>query len=375
MIQPVTKTLARGHEKNPARLVAILGIGTATPPTISQEDAEALAVRLSYRTREQELWAHRIYTHSGVKCKGSVLMGDGDPFFYQPPQNEHDRGPTTAARMARYAIESPKLGMAAARAALVHADVAPADITHLISVSCTGFFAPGLDIALQTDLGLSPTVHRTHIGFMGCHGAFNALAVARSIAAADPDAVVLICCVELCSLHYAYGWNPEKLVANALFADGAAAAVVSATSHDHGGWRLAATASRVLPQAHDAMTWNIGDHGFDMTLSMQVPKLIAENLRPWCTEWLADHRLTLSDIASWAVHPGGPKILATVEESLNLPPAALAASREILCDHGNMSSATILFILNRLAATGHNGPCVAIGFGPGLAMEGMLLEK
>ncbi|MBL8798437.1 MAG: type III polyketide synthase, partial [Planctomycetia bacterium] len=222
------------------------------------------------------------------------------------------------------------------------------------------------------ELGLPPTVERTHVGFMGCHGALNGLRVARAIAESNPHACVLLCAVELCSLHYHYGWNPKRIVANALFADGAAALVGKAAS-GAGGWQVAGNGACIFPDSEYAMTWDVGDHGFDMTLSTRVPNLIEANLRPWIEQWLGAHRLGLSDIASWAVHPGGPRVLLSVAKALDVDLAAMAVSREVLQTHGNMSSPTVLFILNRLRQIDAPRPCVALGFGPGLAVEAALL--
>src|SRR5262249_33245843 len=149
-----------------------------------------------------------------------------------------------------------------------------------------------------------------------------ALAAARDAALADSNAVILVCCAELCSLHFAYGWNPGALVANGLFADGAAAAVIARDPAKHNGikagWKLRSTASRLLPDSLNDMTWTIGDNGFKMTLSPQVPHLIRQHLRPWCEQWLSQQKLAISQVKSWAVHPGGPKILSAVEHSLGL---------------------------------------------------------
>ena len=294
--------------------------------------------------------------------------------FYPPAAHGDDRGPTTALRMARYAEEARRCARRR-QPGVAAAQTAPGAITHLITASCTGFFAPGLDSALIGSLGLSPAVRRVHIGFMGCHAAFNALGAARDIARAEPAARILVCCVELCSLHFAYGWDPGRLVANALFADGAAAAVVGNESIGDGeSLRLRDTASFLIPGCPEAMTWRIGDHGFSMTLSPGVPKHIRDHLGGWCRDWLARHELTPEMIGGWAIHPGGPKILEAVAAAAGLPDEALSRSRAILADHGNMSSATVLFILHRMTRTADRRPIVAIGLGPGLMAEGMLLE-
>jgi predicted naringenin-chalcone synthase len=276
--------------------------------------------------------------------------------------------------MQRYAEESLPLAEAAAARSLELAAIRPEAITHLITVSCTGFFAPGLDIGLVKRLRLSPTVGRLHVGFMGCHGVLNAMRAARATVIADPASVVLLCAVELCSLHYQYGADSDTLVANALFADGAAAMVGRASTDREDGWRLISSGSYLLPDAEDGMTWKIGNHGFEMTLSSRVPELICGNLHPWLEGWLAKSGRRLEEIRSWAVHPGGPRILTSVAEALRLPETAMTTSAEILARCGNMSSPTILFVLRRLQEQGRRPPCVALGFGPGLVVEAALLE-
>ncbi|MGN6545650.1 MAG: type III polyketide synthase, partial [Aureliella sp.] len=244
-----------------------------------------------------------------------------------------------------------------------------------------GFNSPGFDLALYPRLGLSGETARTHVGFMGCHGALNALRVARAIVAADPSACVLLCAVELCTLHHQYTDQPQQVVANSLFADGAAAAVIRAArgSNGHaalGGdrrWQFIASGSYLMPDSEEMMSWRIGDNGFTMTLSAQVPELIKTQLRPWLSAWLGRHGLSLESIATWAVHPGGPRILSAAATALDLAPDALAASADVLATCGNMSSPTILFILQRLAAAQATGPCVALAFGPGLVVEATLL--
>jgi predicted naringenin-chalcone synthase len=248
-------------------------------------------------------------------------------------------------------------------------------VTHLVTVSCTGFYAPGVDATLIRTLGLPPTVQRTHIGYMGCHGAFNGLCAANAFSTAEPNAHVLLCAVELCTLHYHYNRDVQSVIANALFGDGAAAIVgASDVLALADAWRVAATGSCLIPDSQTAMTWTIGDHGFEMSLSKAVPRLIAQHLRPWLEDWLHRQGVAVDEVGSWAVHPGGPRILDAVEESLGLPRGATDVSRAVLAEHGNMSSPTILFILDRLRAADAPRPCVALGFGPGLMAEALLLR-
>ena len=364
--------------------LAILGIGTAVPDTVlPQTDALEIARALCRPTDEQATWLPSMYQGTGIKARQlafgadvvrDVLQGtnhSGSPFV--PRGVPGERGPTTGQRMDHYAALAPPLALQAARGALDRSGVAPRELTHLVTVSCTGFVAPGIDLALILGLGLGPTIQRTHVGYMGCHGALNGLRVAHAFAAAEPEARVLLCAVELCSLHYHYDWNPSKMIANAIFGDGAAALVGAAAAPD-GEWRVAATGSCLIPNSADAMTWTIRDHGFEMTLAKRVPALIATHLRPWLEDWLASHGVALADVGSWAVHPGGPRILDAVEEALSLPRAATATSRAVFADHGNMSSPTLLFIVDRLRAACAPRPCVALGFGPGLMAEAVLFQ-
>jgi predicted naringenin-chalcone synthase len=361
--------------------LAIHGLGTALPPhASSQAKALLIAKRICSRNAEEAAALSSLYRQSGInerhgifdeRFAHDVLNGTRETgCVFLPSGQAGDRGPTTGQRMERYATEVLPLTLAAAQRALNDSGFATQDITHLITISCTGFGAPGLDIGLMTSLPLSPTVERVHVGFMGCHGAINGLRVAQALADSQAQARVLMCAVELCSIHYHYGWDPKKMVANALFADGAAALVGAghgtATSD---AWRLEATGSCLFPKTEYAMTWNIADHGFEMTLSTRVPALLAANLRPWLVSWLHKQDLEIADVGSWIVHPGGPRVLNSVEESLGLPREALAASREVLAECGNMSSPTILFILDRLRNRRAPRPCVALGFGPGLIAE------
>jgi predicted naringenin-chalcone synthase len=376
-----TLAVSTSQKIRPGLAPAILGIGTANPRSVPQEQVYRLALELGCFDNEQRSWIKRVFFRSGIETRCSVLATDAedqllDPRrFYPAAKGPDDRGPTTAQRMERYALEAPVLAIRSARAALEDAEIEPDRITHLVTASCTGFFAPGLDAALIEGLNLSRSVRRIHLGFMGCHAGFNALAAARDAVRADPDARVLVCCVELCSLHFAYGTDPGKLVANALFADGAGAAVIGQGSgQDEASWQISDFSSCLLADSSDAMTWKIGDHGFEMTLSAGVPEIIRRQVLPWCQGWLAQHDLELRDINGWAIHPGGPKILAAIAAALSLDPQDVRFSRNILAHHGNMSSATVFFILRQMAEK-ISGPCVAIGLGPGLVVEGVLLNR
>jgi predicted naringenin-chalcone synthase len=365
---------------------ALLGVGTAVPALrISRSESVDAAGTLCAETDDHAGLLAGLYRQAGVESRHiifsreefrRVVYDEGDFQSAFISKGKGDLGPSTSERMTRYEHESVPLALEASRAAHAESGVEIPSITHVVTVSCTGMSAPGLDIALIKGLGLQATVERTHVGFMGCHGALNGLRVARGLIAAEPNARVLLCAVELCSLHYSYGWNPKKVVGNALFADGAAALVLGAETPSNSApdaWRLVANGACLFPDSEKAMAWNVRDHGFDMILSSRVPGLIAEHLRPWLTRWLAGHGLKVEDVASWAVHPGGPRVLTCVEEAMGLPKDATDVSRSILESHGNMSSTTVIFILQELMRRGAGRPCVALGFGPGLAAEAALI--
>lgn len=359
---------------------SIHGWGTAVPPNrMSQAEATELAQQVICRGEQQSRLLSVLYRKAGVENRFTALphriahewlppLPASEPAEARPTTT----GPTTAERMRFFAEHAPPLAHDAAARALDDAAMDRRDITHLITVSCTGFDAPGVDAALIPRLGLSPTTERIQVGFMGCHGAINGLRTAQAVADSQPNSRVLLCAVELCSLHYRFQWDPERLVANALFGDGAAAVVGQAVSTNAAQWKLAATGSCLIPDSAGAMSWRIGDHGFEMTLDGRVPDLIRQHLRPWLTRWLDRAGLSLTDVRSWAIHPGGPRILSAIEESLDLSPTAADVSREILREHGNMSSPTVLFILNRLCERSAPRPCVAMGFGPGMFAEAAL---
>jgi predicted naringenin-chalcone synthase len=276
--------------------------------------------------------------------------------------------PTTGERMRQY--ETAALALAGQTAAKLELGRLANKITHVIVTSCTGFSAPGLDLQLVQRFGLNASVERTVIGFMGCYAAINALKLARHIVRSAPASKVLIVSIELCTLHFQQTDDLEQLLVFLLFADGCAAALVSAEPE---GLALDRFYSAVLPQTADQMGWHIGDAGFDMMLSGRVPASLGAALRSQSNQILAG--ATPGDIDLWAVHPGGKSVLDAVEAAFNLPPAALETSRQILRMFGNMSSATVLFVLNAfLQESGRGVNGCAMAFGPGLTVETMLFR-
>jgi predicted naringenin-chalcone synthase len=279
------------------------------------------------------------------------------------------RFPSTGERMSRYEAEAPAL---AARAVdRLRLGASARNVTHLIVTSCTGFSAPGIDLELVRRCGLDPSAERTVIGFMGCYAAITALKLARHIVRSEPTAKVLVVSVELCTLHLQETEDLERLLAFLLFGDGASAALVSA---ERTGLALDSFDAMLVQQAADQITWTIRDFGFDMVLSGQVPVTINDALRAGSARVLPD--MSADAIEMWAVHPGGRTVLDAVEGALHLDQSALAASRTVLRDYGNMSSPTVMFVLEALmrARTPAGARGCAMAFGPGLTAETMLFS-
>lgn len=309
--------------------------------------------------RDRKLFA-RMVQRAGIEHRWSVLPhapGGGSPVcpggFYAG-----DDLPGTAERMKVYAEASPRLALQA----IDVLDFDPAGITHLVVASCTGFVAPGIDQIIARRLGLAPNVERLLVGFMGCYAAVSALRSARHIVRSEPDARVLVVTVELSSLHLQPDQTLEPLLAMLQFGDGAAAALVTA---EPAGLALDAPFATTLPASDELIRWDIGDQGFAMHLSGEVPGRIAAALaEPAMRDAILD-----GGADGWAVHAGGRSILDAVETALDLGQGALADSREVLRQFGNMSSSTLMFVLARLIGRPIERG-VALAFGPGLAAEG-----
>jgi predicted naringenin-chalcone synthase len=329
---------------------ALAGLGCAVPPLVWRQDDIASQLARLWKLGGSELarW-ERIMRGSGIESRHGVCE----------PEAVMRR--STAERMRLFEDHAPALALRAAQAALRHAAISPRFITDLVVVTCTGFSAPGLDVNLVESLGLSPTVRRSQIGFMGCFGAITGLRAAAG-AASISRGVTLLVCVELCSLHLRPDATPDNQVASALFGDGAAAAVVRAD--EKGGQeamigRILPGRSLLLPEGREDMSWRITDQGFAMTLSKQVPNRLGSAVQ----EVLGKRPGAL------VVHPGGPQILDAVERACSLEPPGVAPAREVLRRFGNMSSATVLFVLQDVIARGAPPPYTLLAFGPGLSLE------
>lgn len=320
-------------------------------PRLADERLRAVFARMAQRSGIDHRWSVLPPTDAG----GSPVAEGG---FYDVPGL-----PTTSARMKLYARHAPNLALQAIAALGDGCD--PARITHLVVASCTGFVAPGIDQIIAREMGLSATVERVLIGFMGCYAGVTALRTARHIVRSDPDAVVLLVSVELSTLHLQLAEEAEPLLAMLQFSDGAAAGIVSAAPH---GLKLDAGTSLALEDSADLIRWDIGETGFAMQLSGEVPARLKQALSaPGVRDALFGADQPLPPLL--AVHAGGRSVLDAVEQALGADPAALADSRTVLASFGNMSSATILFVLARMMARGARGEGVAIAFGPGLAAE------
>ncbi len=346
----------------------ILAIETAVPEAaLPQDRARDILLRQPGRSRLASRLVAAAFDASGIEERRTVvdaLVGDDDSPLVGP--GGVIRPATTGERNALYARHAPALAAEAAGRALVAAGMGPAEVTHLVTVSCTGFVSPGPDLAIVRALGMDPGTARLHIGFMGCSGAFPALRAADAFCRADPSAVVLVVCVELCTVHLGASDDPEQIVAMSLFGDGAAAAVVSSRDPARPALALDGFLTGLLPDTVDEMTWTIGDAGFVMRLSSRVPAHIGHGIRAALAPLLPEGA---DAVDGWAVHPGGRSIVDHVRDALGLPEQAMRHSRAVLARHGNMSSPTILFVLRRLLEEQAEGVACAMAFGPGLTLE------
>lgn len=356
-------------------------IETLVPPnSYSQADiASALKKSVAKGDRRTEKIVHHLYAHSGIDRRASVVTdfvpGAERGIFYDPDADVF-LCPSTQARNDLYTVSARQMFPELARRIFDNAPGFDAsELTHLITVSCTGFFQPGPDFAILDALGLHAGVERYHLGFMGCYAAFPALRMAKSFCEANPDAVVLVVCLELCSLHVQWTTAMDDLLAGSVFADGAGAGLVSARKPVGSALRIDAFASAIAPAGESDMAWTIGDVGFKMRLSSYVPEIIQSNVVEAIQPVLARSGQTRDSIARWAVHPGGRAILDRVQKGLSLSDEDLASSREILRRCGNMSSATILFVLQEILARGvePDEAALAMSFGPGLTVETVVL--
>jgi predicted naringenin-chalcone synthase len=371
--------------------VYVRALETAVPPTLLvQTEARDVFAAQPGLTRLGSRLVSTCFDSAAIDTRYTAVQeltmdyrADNPQFF--DPDTGLLRSPSTKARNDLFATEATKLFIEAAQAAVTKcAGIDPLDITHLITVSCTGFFNPGPDYKIVRALGLNPAVQRYHLGFMGCYAAFPALRAAKSFCEADPEAVVLVVCAELCSLHVRTSNDPDAIMGSALFADGAAAAVVTAweVPESTALLQLDHFETVLTPVGEDSMAWNIGDEGFEMVLGNYVPHIIDDHivgaLEPLLARDASLTGLPYRDITHWAIHPGGRSILDKVQSRLELTDEQLVPARETLRNFGNMSSATVLFVLKHILdlppLDGDERIC-SMAFGPGLTVETGLFTK
>ncbi|QHL88564.1 type III polyketide synthase [Nibribacter ruber] len=361
----------------------LCAIGTANPfhALPQQQIADFMASALQLDEQEtRKLKA--LYRLSGINTRHTVLEDYGKQngeFTFYPNTPGLEPFPAVGRRMQQFQEHAVPLSVQASEDCFNQVpNFTAAQVTHLITVSCTGMYAPGLDIELVQALGLPATVQRTCVYFMGCYAAFNAIKAADAFCTADPAARVLIVCTELCTLHFQKHKETDHLVSNAIFADGSAAVLVSAEPLTNTALRLEAFHCDLAPSGQREMAWHIHDFGFEMTLSSYVPALIKEGIGQLTQSLLQKLNLKLQEIKLFAIHPGGRKILEVIEQALGLTPHDNRYAYQTLRQFGNMSSVTVLFVLQALLqdtqSAQHQEPVLSFAFGPGLTLESMLLS-
>jgi predicted naringenin-chalcone synthase len=319
-----------------------------------------------------------VFRGSSISTRYSVLPDYGlvNGFSFYPNTKDPNTFPTTAQRMAVYREHACDLSLEAV------ANCSPREkissVTHLITVSCTGMYAPGLDIDLVNKLQLPTSTERICINFMGCYAAINALKVSDSICRANRDAKVLVVCTELCSLHFQKKFTEDNILANALFSDGSAAMLIEAEPNAELCYAIENFRSDIVRTDVQHMAWAIGDLGFEMKLSSYVPQIVNTGIRQLLDALTKNAHIDLNQINHFAIHPGGKKILEMIASELRLSNEALSESYRVLRDYGNMSSPTVVFVLNEMrkkfSPKNHNEFVMTMAFGPGLTIESALLK-
>ncbi|WP_340017058.1 type III polyketide synthase [Paenibacillus sp. FSL K6-1318] len=354
--------------------IAILGMGTALPAhAVAQSDiAELIASSLQERP-DLARFARRIFKSCGVETRYTVepsYLGSLEECRYLPSGDVSDI-PTTEERMNTYKREALPLGIEAAERALKDSGVSPKSITHIITVSCTGQYLPGLDVMLIRHLGLSARVNRLPLIFQGCAAGLKAIQMARDVVQGAPGSQVLVVCVELCTLHFQPVQDREALFAASFFGDAASSCVVGTPEPQHKNVLSLGTGySVLLPDSTEDMTWEVGNLGYDLYLSPRIPKLLGVHLEEELRLLLQSEQLP----ELWAIHPGGRGIVDSVQNVMKLRDEQTKYSRDVLRTFGNLSSNTILFVLNAMredmkAQEQSSTEGVAMAFGPGLTAE------
>jgi predicted naringenin-chalcone synthase len=348
----------------------IHSIETKVPPFVYQQSEIEEMFQSRIEDRKIRMLLRRSLRGSGIETRHSVCEG----FFSGELFDDQGRA-STADRNRIYARESRKLAGELGRKLLGNSPTFSAgDITHVVFASCTGFVNPGPDYHLIEDLGLRSDVQRFVLGFMGCYAAVPALRMAKHICESDPEANVLVMCLELCSLHLHVEASYDSVLANSLFADGAAAALVSSRKPFEEavcGAELGKFYTEIIPEGEVDMSWEIGDQGFDLVLSNRVPEMIESRVGQ-----IVKSIAPPDSIDQWAIHPGGKGIVDKVEAAVPVAPEKLIVSRDVMRRYGNMASATVLFVIKELLEEANSGDqMLSVAFGPGLTVEAGMLRK
>lgn len=362
---------------------SIIAIGTAVPKNQIPQTQVVEFMAKAHGMKGKDLTRLKaLYRATGIQNRYSTI-GDyasdslSDRHFYSE-DDALEPFPTTKARSAFYKKEAIKLSIASVQDCLANTSVEVCEITHLITISCTGMYAPGLDIDLVNQLGLRKDIERTCINFMGCYAAFVGIKSATAFCAANPKAKVLVVATELCTLHFQKKTDEETLIANAIFGDGSAALLIQNDDDEDSQVKLKPLAfhNEIFSEGASEMAWDIGNQGFEMKLSAYVPALIEKGIGDLVDR--LKQKVSTQEVDHYAFHPGGKRILEVIEQELKLSKADDWAGREVLKAYGNMSSPTVLFVLKTLLdslSKDHQGEKVlSLAFGPGLTVESMLLE-
>jgi predicted naringenin-chalcone synthase len=351
----------------------ITSIGTAVPEHKHQQsDIQKFMVALSNGSEKDKRIMSLMYARSGIQTRYSVVPDyscDVSEREFYPKTSDLEPFPNVDARMKTFNKHATTLAVAAVNDAF-EGQVIPNDITHLITVSCTGLAAPGLDIEMVKALKLSSEIIRTSVNFMGCYAAIHALKHADAFCKTDPNAKILIVLVELCTLHFQKGEKMDYITSNLLFGDGAAACLVQ---NKGAGFSIESFYSKLYLEAEESMAWHVSSSGFLMSLKSEVPKLIEDNMLAFVKNALLKVNLSPKEVVNWAIHPGGKSILEATTKALSLKTEDLENSYAILKEYGNMSSCTLIFILKNLKLQ-KDETSFAAGFGPGITMESMVLK-
>lgn len=336
------------------------------------------AMELNYENTRK---LNAIFKSSGIANRYSVLTDYGkenDFSFYSNAEN-FEPFPSTSTRLHEYQRFAPDLSVSAVNDCISkHPGFDITSITHLIVVSCTGMYAPGLDIDLVERLGLKHDVQRISINFMGCYAAFNGIKVGDAFCKADPHATVLVVCVELCSIHFQKQATEDNMLANALFADGAAAVLLQGKPTAGINLKPEAFHNALALSKDPQMAWRVGNLGFEMKLTSYVPEIIQRGIKKLTDEMLAKIKSDFSTLKHFAIHPGGKKILEAIEKELGLSKTDNRHAYAVLNNYGNMSSPTVLFVLYHLlkdlTVQNNDESVLSFAFGPGLTLESILFK-